>query len=767
MTADRRTPALHANQRLGPYEVISPLGAGGMGEVWRASDSRLDRDVAVKVLPGDLTGDPERLRRFEQEARAAGRLNHPNVLTVFDVGSHDGVPYIVFELLAGSTLRERLAGGALPLETAREVAVQIARGLAAAHEKGIVHRDLKPENVFVTGDGLVKILDFGLAKLAGPEPSAEDPSQATLTEMTAAGVMLGTVGYMSPEQALGRPVDARSDVFSFGAVLLEMLTGRRAFRGSTPMATLQAIVNEEAPDLASPDSSVPAALATVARRCLEKPPERRFASARDLLDALSAAARPAAGEVVPAPAPRRVMLVVLPFENLSRDPEQEYFSDGLTEETIADLGGVASDRLGVIARTSAMAFKGTRKGIAEIGRELGVDYAVEGSVRRRGERVRISVQLIRTSDQTHVWAQQYDRDLNDFLAVQDELGRAIAEQVQVKLAPAASIPRSSARPVDQAAYDAYLHGLFHLWRVTPPHLEQAIRYFREAAEIDPEMASARAGLAQAHVVLAVAADRRPRDVFPVAEREAMLSLALDPDSAEANAAMIGLRHWFYWDWAGAEAHGRRALASNPSSARAHQVLGRLLTNVGRHDEAIAAIDVARRLDPFAPLIISLAADFRMQARRYDEARELLRKAHEIAPEFWVAHVSDAKLLIHESRFDEALVAAERARALSGGHSEARAVAGFCLAVTGRRAEAERIVAEMERQGEEGYIPASRVATVHLGLGDATRAMSWLWRAAADRAPWFAEIGVEPRWDPLRGLGEFRDLVRHVGLTPAS
>jgi serine/threonine protein kinase/tetratricopeptide (TPR) repeat protein len=766
MASGSRSPTLSAGQKLGPYEILEPIGAGGMGEVYRARDTRLGRDIAVKILPRGLSADADRQRRFEQEARAAGHLSHPNVLTVFDVGSHEGSPYIVFELLEGQTLRERMTTAALPVRTAVDYAAQIAGGLAAAHEKGIVHRDLKPENLFVTNDQFVKILDFGLAKLLRPDESGGEPwEQPTRSSFTLAGTVLGTVGYMSPEQVRGDSVDYRSDIFSFGAILYEMLGGRRAFAGGTAVEVLNSILKEDPPDLARVGTVVPPAIAAIVRHCLEKRPEDRFQSARDLafqLRSLPADSPQPEVESKEETPPKRVMLVVLPFENLSRDPEQEYFSDGLTEETIADLGGLASDQLGVIARTSAMSYKGTRKSVAEIGRELAVDFALEGSVRRHADRVRITVQLIRTSDQTHLWAQQYDRNLSDFLAVQDELGRAIAEQIQVKLTPARAAHHASMRPVNQTAYDVYLQGRFHLWKVTRANLERALGYFQRAVEIDPHMAEAYAGLAQTYAVLPIAGGANPRQVFPRAEQAAKQALELDPDSAEAHTAMTALRHWYYWDWAGAENHARRAIAANPSSARAHQVLGRLLTNIGRHDEAIAEIDIARRLDPLAPLIVALSADFRFEARRYGEVEPLIGKALELDPHFWVAHVSAARLRMHRGRFEDALAAADTARRFSGEHSESLAVMGFCHGRLGRRDEAGRLLSELERRGATGYVPATHLALVHLGLGDTGQAIRCLEKAFEDRDVWLTEAAVEPRWDALRANPGFQDLLRRIG-----
>ncbi len=760
---------LHGGERLGPYEVVSRVAAGGMGEVWRARDTRLGRDVAIKVLSGAVATDSDGLRRFEREARAAGRLNHPNILTIFDIGSRDGAPYLVLELLEGETLRERLGRGRLTVATAVDYATQAARGLAAAHEQRLVHRDLKPENLFITRDERVKILDFGLAKVVQPNPPGQGSSHApTIDGVTVSRAVVGTAGYMSPEQALGEAVDLRTDVFAFGAVLFEMLAGRRAFEAATSPARWFEIVTEEPPDLAAPGWNVPAELARIVRRCLAKRPGERYQDAGALLSDLQAAnARAASSERAVRPeddfGSRRVMLVVLPFDNLSRDPEQEYFSDGLTEETITALGSLSTDRLGVIARTSSMSYKGARKSVAEIGRELSVDFALEGSVRRQGDRVRIGVQLVRTGDQTQVWAQRYDREMKDVLAVQDELGRAIADQVQVTVTPAAVVTAGIAPTIDQTAFDAYLRGRFHLWHVTRSSLERAIEYFTRALEIDPGMAVALAGLAQAHVILPIAADVAPGDAFPRAERAALDALAIDPESAEAHSALASLRFWNDWDWAASEAHARRAIARNPSYARAHQVLGRMLTNVGRFDEAFAEIDIAGRLDPFAQLIAALSGDFRFQARRYEEVPGLIRRALEIDPGFWVTHVLAARFFLHQGQHDEALAEAKLAKDGSGAHSEPVSLIGCILGRMGRRREAEAVLLELEQRSAERNVPPNAVAVVYLGLGDIEVALTWLERAYRERDVHLLELGVEPKWDEARNHPRFRELVRAIGL----
>jgi eukaryotic-like serine/threonine-protein kinase len=504
-----------------------------MGEVYRARDTRLRREVAVKILHSQ---DQEQLRRFELEARAASALNHPNIVVVHDVGSEGGTAYVVSELLEGQTLRERLSIGALPESKAIGYGVQITSALAAAHDKGIVHRDLKPENIFVMRDGSVKLLDFGLAKLMHREepdgPLAGDP---TLT--TDVGVVMGTVGYMSPEQVMGLPADARSDLFAFGAILYEMLSGRRAFSGASAAETWSAIMRDEPPPL-SPESA-PSPIERVIRRCLEKSPDERFQSARDLAFALgesssSSIAGSAARRVTPARKSRvpvvvgllllavaaavgmnvgrirdRLMggvaapgirsLAVLPLQNLSGDPGQDYFADGMTDALTASLAQIRSVK--VISRTSAMLYKGSKKPLPEIARDLHVDAVVEGSFARSGDRVRITAQLIRAQNDAHFWAKSYERQLGDILTLQGEIARAIAEQIEAELTVDERTRLGAKRPVAAKAYEAYLLGRFSLDKGTDEGMRDALQQFNRALEIQNDYAAAYAGIAGYYAIL--------------------------------------------------------------------------------------------------------------------------------------------------------------------------------------------------------------------------------------------------------------------------
>ena len=472
------------------------------------------------------------------------------------------------------------------------------------------------------------------------------------------------------------------------------------------------------------------------------------------------------GSAVEHSAPRgteHAMLVVLPFINLSNDPMQEYLSDGLTEEVIANLGQLGSDRLGVIARTSAMIYKGTSKSIAEIGLELGVGFALEGSVRRNRNRVRISAQLIRTSDQTHLWARQYDREVKDLLELQSQLSQEIAMQVELKLAPNAAMRNVETRKVNQGAYDLYLRGRFHLSKLTRPHLERAIEYFQEAAGIDPEMAIAYAGIADAHAILPITSDAVPHEAFPLAEQAAVRALKIDSGLAEAHCALASLNFWYKWDWAASEAHSRAAIARNPSYARAHMFYAHLLSNTGRHDEAISEIEFARQLDPYSPIINTHCAQFRYHAGRYGEVIPILERTLELAPDFWVAFLVLAKTYQQQGDVERARSAAEKAMKASVGNTEALSLVGYADGMAGRHAAAERVLAELHHVAAKRYVPAYNFAVVYLGLGDYHGAIEWLEKAHQDRDVRMVFLGVEPKWNRLRSELRFLDLLRRVGL----
>ncbi len=794
---------LSAGVKLGPYEIVSPLGAGGMGEVYRARDTRLDRDVAVKLLPDRLASDPAMSARFEREAKVVAALSHPNVLAVYDVGQHSGIAYVVTELLEGETLRQTLMDGALPTRKAIEVAVSVADGLAAAHARGIVHRDLKPENIFLTVDGVVKILDFGLARMeGGPQSPADAAHTPTVTLNTSPGTILGTINYMSPEQIRAQRTDPRSDVFSFGCVLYEILTGDRAFQGETSADTMTAILREAPKNPRSSRRSIPPELERVIQRCLEKKPEARFQSSHDLaftLRSILADSGSGTPREVLKPVRRTGLVVglvgavivvggffvvrhelrknryeareaisslaVLPLENVSRDPEQEYFVDGMTEALISDLAKIGG--LKVISRTSVMRYKATTKSLPEIARELNVDAVVEGSVLRVGDRVRITAQLIHAATDKHLWAESYDRDLRDVLRLQSEVARTIAQEIKVTLTPQEHARMAEARPINPEAYQAYLKGRFYWNKRTPDGLQKAVEYFEQAVALDPAWPLGYAGLADAYLVMPNYAPVRPSEAIPKARAAAAKALEMDESLAEAHATMALIATTYDWNWPTAEREFQRALALSPNYATAHLWYALYFRNMGRHDEAIKEITKAQELDPLSLLIgvnVGLAHYF---AGDLEQAETWLRKTLEFGPDFAFAHMYLARILFLQGRLAEAITEARQAVRLSNNDPYYAATLGYLGAKAGQADEARRILDELAARSTEAYVAPIHFALVHAGLDERDRMFEWLERAYQERDVLLTFTLPDPLLAPMRTDPRFAELVRRVGLPPLS
>jgi TolB-like protein/Flp pilus assembly protein TadD len=664
---------MQAGTRLGPYEIVAPLGAGGMGEVYRARDTRLGRDVAIKVLSAEFTEDPDRMHRFEQEARAVAALNHPNILALHDIGTHEGLPFIVTELLEGESLRERLSGGAMPVRKAIEVGIQIAQGLAAAHEKGIVHRDLKPANVFVTKDGHVKILDFGIAKLVGPRKVEDLGRATTVMEATADGTVLGTVGYMSPEQVRGEAVDHRSDIFSFGCVLYEMVTGRQPFARETGAETMTAILKEAPPEPSSLAGSVPPTLSRVIAHCLEKNPQERAHSAHDLAFDLRAILADASGTAVQqartAPSSRRFVglalagiallaagavvvfmklsttapkagapglkkIVVLPFENLGA-PEDAYFAAGMTEEITSRLANVQG--LGVISRTTAVEYDGKGKTVKQIGTDLGVDYVLEGSVRwEHGQghenRVRITPQLIRAADDTHVWADRYDRVMADIFAIQSDVAERTVKAMGVALLPRERAALQAASTNDLEAYDLYLRARqLESAGEDREHVEGALRLDQAAVDRDPRFVEALAGLAGLQLLMYWHHYDHSEGRLASAKEAAERAVELRPDLAETH---IALGYYYYHgllDFPEALSQFSRALEIRPNSSEALAATGYVLRRQGRWTDAAAALGRALETDPQNATVLYNSGETLMLDRRFADADRTWGRAIAVSP----------------------------------------------------------------------------------------------------------------------------------------
>ena len=713
--------------RLGPYEILGQLGAGGMGEVYRAHDPRLARDVAIKVLPGELVQNHDRLRRFEREAKAAGALNHPNVLVIFDVGNDDGVPYVVSELLEGETLRRRLNGKALPQPEAVELAVQIASGLAAAHGKGIVHRDLKPENLFVTTSGLAKILDFGLAKVALPADSeAETVTDGFATEP---GKVLGTLGYMSPEQLRGRRADHRSDIFSFGAVLYEMLSGARPFHGESAADTMAAILAKDPAELASLGIGAAPELSRIVMRCLAKAPDGRFQSAPDLAFALKELSTSAVSlsATLATPVDDRPSIAVLPFANLSADPEQAFFCDGMAEEVINALARV--EGLRVVARTSSFAFREKQEDIREIGRRLDVRNLLEGSVRRAGDQLRITTQLISVADGSHLWSERFDRRLEDVFAIQDEIALATVEKLEVELLHRERKAIRKHRTKNINAYNLYLEGMYYWNSLTPEGYERSRSSYLAAVEADPQFTPAYVGLAVWYLSQCFWADLSPRVAIPEALTMADKALAAD-DSSGLLHFFLGIYHAFFErDSQAGERHLRKAIALSPGEVWGHGNLGIFLLLKGRLEEAVAEIRLAKRLDPLSPSWGAWNAAWLAYAGHREKAIADLRELIRTMPASWLAHYELCGVYAQLGRLEEAREAGERAVALSR-------LACVCHA-KGDKERGGELFEILSERSRDSYVAPSFLAWVHLACDEPEAALERLGEAARVKDPWLS------------------------------
>ncbi|HSL22742.1 MAG TPA: protein kinase [Vicinamibacterales bacterium] len=715
---------LDPGSRLGPYEIVAPLGAGGMGEVYRARDPRLGRDVAVKVLPqgpaaqadvptapgaSPLLSREEQLRRFEQEARAVAALSHPNVLAIFDIGVGT-LPFLVTELLEGETLRALLERGPLTPQRSDEIALQIAAGLAAAHARGIVHRDLKPGNIFVTGDGQVKILDFGLARHVG---SSADAARSITRSHTVPGTVLGTLGYMAPEQVRGLDADHRADIFALGAILFEMLTGQRAFSGESPADTISAILKEP-PSTLLFSTTTPPALAAVVRRCLEKDVQQRFQSAREVARALESIsdAQPAIGAGTPGTKPTSI--AVLPFVNLSADPENEYFSEGLAEELINGLARLSGLR--VASRTASFRFRGGDADVREIGRELGAGAILEGSVRRAGARLRITVRLTNAADGYLIWSERYDREMADVFDVEDEIVASIVAALEPALLGEA---KASARRGTEnlQAYELYLKGRYFWNQRSPAVVGTAIRYFEEAIALDPAYALAYAGLADCYSILRVygwtPAEHSQHRALDAVTR----AIALDPGLPEAHFSKALYTFHFERRWRSARQHFLDALSLNPRNAMFEAYFALFLATEYEYGESRRRIDRALELDPHSSVVHFLAASTACAMTDPSAAERHAARALQLQPESLGPRWPETVALLASGRYDEAIAAADRVVARTRAPIYL-GVLGMVYGCAGRIADARRLAQELdERQGRGEYIvPVARLS-VQLGLKD--------------------------------------------------
>jgi eukaryotic-like serine/threonine-protein kinase len=763
--------AFDAGEHVGPYEILGLLGAGGMGEVYKARDTRLRRIIALKSLPAEKIGHPDRKQRFLLEAQAASRLNHPNIVTIYDVLEENGMCFIAMEYVAGTTLEIACAGHGLPLKESLKYAAEIADALAAAHAAGIIHRDLKPANIIVTADGRVKLLDFGLAKLSDPmTPSAEAETAAL---RTGTGAIMGTAAYMSPEQAEGRELDARSDIFSFGLVLYEMLSGQRAFRGDSWISTLAAILRDEPRPLPEINAAIPALLAQHVKICLRKDPAQRFQSMVQVKQALAEAASTVAStgggsvaipmsgpsSLVGQPAANReqaASIAVLPFANLSADKENEYFSDGLAEEIINALTKVPELR--VIARASAFTFRGQEHNLRAIGEKLRVGIILEGSVRRAGNRVRVAAQLIRVADESHLWSERYDREMTDIFAIQDDISQAIATALKVKLA------RARGRTENIEAYQCYLKGLYWYQRYNPESLTKAKAAFERALELDPSYAPAHAGLAVFYYGLGALCIKRMVEMAPLAKSAAQRALEIDPTLSEAHSVLGMVIGAVEFDWKSAEQHIREALAADPVPPLARLRCGLyFLTPQGRFDEAVVQYQKALETDPLSMMAHFGLAFVLYCLRKYDAAIEHAARATELYPEYWLMHLAMGMALSQKGALRESIISLEKTVQLSPSFTLASGFLAAAYARSGNAERAEQLIGELKAKTSRQYVSPTCFAIYEAALGRGERAVEYLEASFVDRDPYVTRMAAEPYFDFLRGNARYRELLGRMNL----
>ena len=738
---------------LSHYRILEPLGAGGMGEVYRAHDLHLDRDVAVKVLLRGSLAEPAARERFRREAHVLSRLSHPGVATIFDFDTQDGVDFLVMEYVPGGTLQSRLHKGPLGLDDVARIGAEIGDALEVAHRMGFLHRDLKPGNVVLTSSGTPKILDFGLARLLNANRAS--------TTLTQEGTIVGSLPYMAPEQLRGEADDSRTDVYAFGAMLYEMATGQRPFMQERPEALIFEIMHGASRPACSLRPETPPELERLIDSCLNKDPTLRPASAGAVSQALRRIRDQVQRGVESEPA-RNVIrsLAVLPLENVSRDPAQEYFADGMTEALISELARLKALR--VISRTSAMKYKGVQKALPEIARELSVDAILEGSALLVGKRVRVTVQLVSARMDEMLWADRYDGEIEDVLDLQSRIAETVAKEIAVQVSPREVTHLAKRRPVNPEAHVEYLKGRHTAAGGSPQAIELALKYYERALEIDPTYAPVWAGMAGCHVTRGGRGMAPPAEANAQAREAAMKALELDDSVAEAYAA-LGSVATHEIDLPGAVRHLQRAIELNPGLTSGYTNLGTLYYCSERHREAQESMLKALSLDPLSMMIHTSVGDAYFYAREFERSVVYYRKANELDPRFDGAHTDLARSLEALGRFDESRREYEEGRRLSGGVAGPSFGLAHLEAASGNEAGARRILEELIGARSKRVVSAWGIAALHASLGDADEAFRWLDVALEERATGLMLLRVHPRLDRIRQDPRYKALLRKVGL----
>ncbi len=838
------TKNLEAGKCFGHYEIVRRIGAGGMGEVYLAQDKKLDRKVAIKILNEQFSQHESNLNRFIREAKAASGLNHPNILVIHEIGASGDTHYIVSEFIEGKTLREIIQmerrhpngnycqqdAGIPTLSEILDISIQISNALTAAHAANIVHRDIKPENIMVRGDGYAKILDFGLAKLVEQKVIGLEDATAKQNE-TAKGIILGTVNYMSPEQAKGERVDARTDIFSLGVVIYEMIAGRTPFASDSMSETFANLINSEPQPLSRFAEGVPDELQRIVSKMIRKNKDERYQTMKDVLtdlkslrenlafderlekshppnDGKSTAIFSATPDDVneqtaetnggstrqikkqkslaaialisllvgaigfgyyflfakksASSAGGKKTLAVLPFVNASKDPNAEYLSDGITESVINNLSQLAG--LKVMSRNSAFRFKNNQTDTRNIASQLGVETLVTGDIKQLGDRLVINVRLIDASDDSQIWGNQYVKTSGDIIAAQNEIAHAVANNLRLKLSNSEEKQLGKNYTENAEAYQLYLRGRYHYFKLTEPEIRKSINFYEQAVAVDPNYALAYAGIADAYRTLPLAGwNAASKEFFPPAKAAAKKALAIDPNLAEAHIALGWTGFLYDWDWTGAESELKRAIELVPNNSDAHRAYAHLLSNTGRHDEAIAEGRRARELDPLSLITNTLEGHFLFYGGRESEAIARYNKTLEIEPNFWIAHGGLGRVYISQGHYAEAIAELNKAREFSRGSTEPITQLGYALAKSGNRKQAQATLAELKSLAAENFVPAYSFAMIYNGLGEKEEALNYLEKSFQEREVQISFIKIDTRWDELRSESRFVEIIKRMNL----
>lgn len=706
----------------GKYKIIEEVGRGGMGVVYKAKDTRLDRTIALKFLSSELTRDEEAKQRFVQEAKAAAALNHSNICIIHEIDEHQGQTFIAMEYIQGQSLKQKLEEGPLTIEEAKALAIQVAEGLNEAHDKGIVHRDIKPANIMLTEKGTAKITDFGLAKLSGG------------SDLTKASTIMGTVAYMSPEQAKGEAVDHRTDMWSLGAMLYEMLTAERPFMKDHEQALIFSILHDQPKPISSLRPDIPSCIENTILKAMEKEPPKRFESVGAFIMGLRTTSSVSDSRI-------EKSIAVLPFTNMSADPEQEYFCDGISEEIINSLTQI--NELRVVARTSAFSFKGKEIDIREIGKKLDVDKVLEGSVRKAGSRLRITAQLINVADGYHIWSERFDREMEDVFVIQDEITSAIIDKLKLKLFGIQKNELVKRHTDNQEAYRFYLKGR-HFWnKMNPVAYANAIESFEQAIKKDPNYAAAYAGLADAYWWSSFWGNLPPRQTFPKAREAVQKAIEIDDTLGDAHASLASILAIYDWDWENAEQEFKRAIELAPGSSYIYVYYSIFLTLRKRFDEAVFQSKKAQSLDPVSGLCSIHVGHVLYHARRYDEAIEEFQKRLVIEPNDWFARHHLSEVYLEKSRIKEALAEIDKSVELSGGVPMNLASAAMTHYRFGNKEVADSLFEKLKSRAGQEYIPPIAFAFIHLARDEMDQALEWVKKAYEERDNFLPWIRVTP------------------------